>query len=60
MAIAIEPMITAGHQDTQVLDDDWTVTTLDGQLAAHWEHTVAITEDGPWVLTELDDSLARP
>ena len=60
MAIAIEPMITAGHHHTQVLDDDWTVTTLDGQLAAHWEHTVAITESGPWVLTELDEQLARP
>ena len=60
MAIAIEPMITAGHHLTQVLEDDWTVTTMDGHLAAHWEHTVAITEDGPWVLTELDESLVRP
>ncbi len=60
MAIAIEPMITAGHHLTQVLEDDWTVTTMDGHLAAHWEHTVAITENGPWVLTELDESLARP
>ena len=38
-----------------VLEDDWTVVTLDGSCAAHWEHTVAITEDGPWVLTALDD-----
>jgi methionyl aminopeptidase len=51
MAIAVEPMLTLGTAQTQELDDDWTVVTVDGSRAAHWEHTVAITEDGPWVLT---------
>jgi methionyl aminopeptidase len=51
MAIAIEPMLTIGSEKTEELDDGWTVVTADGARAAHWEHTVAITEDGPWVLT---------
>ncbi|WP_130345833.1 type I methionyl aminopeptidase [Herbihabitans rhizosphaerae] len=51
MAIAIEPMITLGTDRTEELDDGWTVVTLDGSRAAHWEHTVAITENGPRVLT---------
>jgi methionyl aminopeptidase len=55
MALAIEPMATLGSPDVHVLADDWTVVTTDGACAAHWEHTVAITEDGPWVLTALDD-----
>lgn len=55
MALAIEPMATLGSPDVQVLADDWTVVTTDGACAAHWEHTVAITEDGPWVLTALDE-----
>lgn len=54
MAIAIEPMVTLGEWDTRVLADDWTVVTLEGALAAHWEHTVAIMPDGPWVLTAED------
>jgi methionyl aminopeptidase len=54
MALAIEPMITLGGRDTQELNDGWTVTTVDGSWAAHWEHTVAILEDGPWVLTAAD------
>jgi methionyl aminopeptidase len=49
--LAIEPMITAGSSATQVLADDWSVVTVDGSLAAHWEHTVAITPDGPQILT---------
>jgi methionyl aminopeptidase len=49
--LAIEPMLTAGGADTRTLDDDWTVVTEDGSRAAHWEHTVAITDDGPWILT---------
>lgn len=52
--IAIEPMITLGDQDNQVLGDEWTVVTLDGARAAHWENTVAATVDGLWVLTEVD------
>ncbi|RJO72066.1 type I methionyl aminopeptidase [Nocardia panacis] len=49
--LAIEPMLTLGTTETQVLDDDWTVVTLDGSRAAHWEHTVAVTEEGPRILT---------
>jgi methionyl aminopeptidase len=49
--LAIEPMLTAGSAETRTLDDDWTVVTQDGSRAVHWEHTVAITEDGPWILT---------
>jgi methionyl aminopeptidase len=51
MTIAIEPMITAGHYATRTLPDKWTVVTADGTLAAHFEHTVAITADGPRILT---------
>jgi len=53
MALAIEPMVTLGAADTKVLADDWTVVTADGRPAAHWEHSVAITADGPVVLTAL-------
>lgn len=58
MALAIEPMITLGSRSTRELDDGWTVTTADGSWAAHWEHTVAILEDGPWVLTAEDGGRA--
>lgn len=51
MTIAIEPMITAGDPATRTLEDKWTVVTLDGSLSAHFEHTVAITEKGPEILT---------
>lgn len=51
MTIAIEPMIMTGSWETEVLDDGWTVVTADGSLSAHFEHTVAITADGPEVLT---------
>jgi len=49
--LAIEPMLTLGTEDTTVLEDDWTVVTDDGSRAAHWEHTVAVTADGPRILT---------
>ncbi|SLI64183.1 type I methionyl aminopeptidase [Mycobacteroides abscessus] len=49
--LAIEPMLTLGTTQTRVLADDWTVVTTDGSRAAHWEHTVAVTEDGPRILT---------
>lgn len=49
--LAIEPMLTLGTEDNEVLDDDWTVVTLDGSVAAHWEHTVAATAEGPRILT---------
>jgi methionyl aminopeptidase len=51
MALAIEPMITRGGERTAELADGWTVVAVDGSRAAHFEHTVAITPDGPWVLT---------
>ena len=53
MALAIEPMVMLGSQETVLRDDGWTVVTADGSWAAHFEHTVAITPDGPWVLTLL-------
>ena len=49
--LAIEPMLTLGTRKTVVLDDKWTVVTADGSRAAHWEHTVAATDDGPRILT---------
>lgn len=55
VTLAIEPMLTGGSPDTEELDDGWTVVTSDGSRAAHWEHTVAVTADGPWVLTALED-----
>lgn len=51
MAIAIEPMVNAGSAGVRVLEDGWTVETRDQSLSAHFEHTVAITDDGPWILT---------
>jgi methionyl aminopeptidase len=58
MALAIEPMVTAGSPEVDILDDGWTVVTLDGSLAAHWEHSVAITPTGPYVLTAPDGGAA--
>jgi methionyl aminopeptidase len=52
MTIAIEPMITAGGADVFVHDDEWSISTLDGSLAAHFEHTVAIAKEGPQILTK--------
>jgi methionyl aminopeptidase len=60
MALAIEPMVMLGGPETVLLEDGWTVVTADGSWAAHFEHTVAITADGPWVLTALEDQLAPP
>lgn len=54
MVLAIEPMINAGGSEVKVLQDGWTAVTKDGSLSAHFEHTVAITEDGPVILTRLD------
>ncbi len=55
MTIALEPMVLAGGPETRVLDDGWTVVSRDGGLTAHFEHTVAVTDDGPVVLTRLED-----
>ncbi len=52
MVLAIEPMVNAGGAAVRQLGDGWTVVTADGTLSAHFEHTVAITDDGPWILTE--------
>jgi len=49
--LAIEPMLTLGTTKTRILDDEWTVVTADGSRAAHWEHTVAVTDEGPRILT---------
>ena len=49
--LAIEPMLTLGTTKTIVLEDEWTVVTADGSRAAHWEHSVAVTDDGPRILT---------
>ncbi len=51
MVLAIEPMVNAGRADVHSLDDGWTVVTVDGSMSAHFEHTVAVTEHGPMVLT---------
>lgn len=59
IVLAVEPMATLGAPGTRTLDDDWTVVTLDGLQAAHWEHTVAVTPDGPWVLTAFDGGTSQ-
>jgi methionyl aminopeptidase len=53
MTLAIEPMINAGSYEVRTLDDNWTVVTCDGSLSAHYEHTVALTDNGPEILTRL-------
>ncbi|WP_353807377.1 type I methionyl aminopeptidase [Agromyces sp. SYSU T00194] len=58
LVVAIEPMIVAGDIDTLVRDDDWTVATTDGADAAHWEHSIAVHDDGIWVLTADDGGAA--
>jgi methionyl aminopeptidase len=58
LALAIEPMVTVGDPATAELEDGWTVVTKDGSRAAHFEHSVAITPEGPWVLTAEDGGLA--
>ncbi|MET7796798.1 type I methionyl aminopeptidase [Streptomyces decoyicus] len=57
--IAIEPMVNLGTAKTHVLDDDWTVKSNDGSWSSHWEHSVALTEDGPLVLTAPDGGKAK-
>ena len=51
MVFAVEPMVNVGSRKTKLLDDGWTVVTADGELSAHFEHTIAITDDGPQILT---------
>ena len=59
VTVAIEPMVTLGTAETRVLGDEWTVVTTDGSRAAHWENSVAVTDQGIWVLTALDGGKAR-
>lgn len=62
LVVAIEPMVTLGGIDTFTREDEWTVATRDGTVAAHWEHSVAVHAGGIWVLTAEDGgaaSLAR-
>ena len=59
MALAVEPMVIRGGRHVDLLDDGWTVVSADGAVAAHWEHTVALTPEGPWVLTAHDGGAAR-
>jgi methionyl aminopeptidase len=54
MVLAIEPMVNAGRPAVKVLADGWTAVTRDGSLSAHFEHTVAVTKGGPWILTERE------
>ncbi len=51
LVIAVEPMVNAGTPEVEVLDDNWTAVTKDRSMSAHFEHTIAITDEGPWVLT---------
>ncbi len=56
MVLAIEPMVNTGGPAVRVLDDDWTAVTADGSDSAHFEHTVAVTKNGPWILTRPKDA----
>jgi methionyl aminopeptidase len=58
ICLAVEPMLTRGDPTTEVLPDEWTVVTSDGSRAAHWEHSVALLDDGLWVLTAPDGGVA--
>lgn len=53
LVLALEPMVQVGTEETETLGDEWTVISADGSLTAHFEHTVAITETGPQILTQL-------
>jgi methionyl aminopeptidase len=59
LALAVEPMVVLGDNETVLLPDDWTVGTADGRWAAHYEHTFTLTPDGAWVLTALDGGEER-
>lgn len=56
LVIAIEPMVNVGSYETRLMADEWTVKTADGTLSAHFEHTIAVTAKGPWVLTAADQT----
>jgi methionyl aminopeptidase len=56
MVLAIEPMVNAGGPEVEMLEDGWTATTADHALSCHYEHTVAITNEGPQILTQVEGS----
>ena len=60
LVIAVEPMVNAGSPDVEVLDDGWTAVTKDRSLSAHFEHTIAVLDDGPWVLTRPSSTPGNP
>jgi methionyl aminopeptidase len=60
LVIAIEPMVNAGTHEVEVLDDKWTAVTKDRAMSAHFEHTIAITDSGPWVLSRPGSSPGNP
>lgn len=57
MTIALEPMVMSGGFETRILRDQWTVASKNGRLTAHFEHSVAVTENSPWILTAMDEEL---
>jgi methionyl aminopeptidase len=59
MVLAIEPMINAGQADVEVLEDQWTAVTLDRELSAHFEHTIAVTENGPLILSKRENRFTK-
>jgi methionyl aminopeptidase len=59
LALAVEPMVTLGSKHTDLLEDEWTVATVDGSFAAHFEHTFTVTAQGTWVLTAVDGGESR-
>lgn len=59
LVVAIEPMVVIGSPETKILDDGWTVSTVDGSSASQWEHSVAIHRDGIWVLTAEDGGASK-
>ena len=59
LALAVEPMVTLGSKHTELLEDEWTVATVDSSMAAHFEHTFTVTPQGAWVLTAVDGGQAR-
>ncbi len=60
LVIAVEPMVNAGAPDVEVLEDEWTAVTKDRSMSAHFEHTIAITDEGPWVLTRPSSTPGNP
>ena len=60
LVIAVEPMVNAGAPDIEELEDDWTAVTRDRSMSAHFEHTIAITDEGPWVLTRASSTPGNP